>query len=271
MTQLELHIEPDWRERLERARLADLMTLLTAELGREVQRKAGREVRYLTLPGPGPGLYLKRLAAPPLRAQLADRARGERAGRGEREAREPERVIGAGLRASQPIAWGCVRRFGLAGDALLITEEVRGAPLAKALADAAPSTRRALLQGVGGLIGRMHAYEIFHEVRSKDVIACEDRGLALIDRDPKDALGALAAGSDGALLCLARCEYLRVRGGAKLSPAERVRVLRDYLDAARNPLSLRDALAIVARALEAEFAEHRANPALLAEFGPLEP
>ena len=139
MTQLELQIEPDWRARLERAGLADLMTLLTAELGREVQRKAGREVRYLTLPGPGPGLYLKRLAAPPTRAQLADLARGKRAGRGEREARELARVIRAGVRASRPIAWGCVRRFGLAGEALLITEQDRGASLPMALADAAPS------------------------------------------------------------------------------------------------------------------------------------
>ena len=126
------------------------------------------------------------------------------------------------------------------------------------------------LRALGELLGRLHAHQIHHEARCKDVIANEAGELALIDRDPKDAPIALAASRDGALLCLARCEYLRLRGGAKLSQGERLRVLGAYLDAAKNALPLRGALALVARALDAEIARHRANPALVAEFGPLE-
>jgi tRNA A-37 threonylcarbamoyl transferase component Bud32 len=92
------------------------------------------------------------------------------------------------VRASQPIAWGCVRSLGAARESLLVTEEVRGISLPRALDDATPAVRRTLSRSVGDLIGRSHAAGIFHEVCGKDLIASPDGEPTLIDRDPKDAL-----------------------------------------------------------------------------------
>lgn len=150
-----LHIEPDWRETLGQLGLDRLDALLHADVGVLVQAKAGREVRRLALPGRASGLYLKRIAAPRLRAGLVAFVRGDAA-------------------------------------------------------------------------------------RSR------------------------------ALRCLARCDYLRRRAGVRLTRCEMLRLVRAYLAQLPAAPPLASALAVLASALDAELVRHRANPALLAEFGPLE-
>ena len=111
---------------------------------------------------------------------------------------------------------------------------------------------------------------IYDEVRCKDVIVSEDGALTLIDRDPKNALPRLACAEHGALLCLARCDYLRLRGGATITSRDRLRVLASYCRASGGKYALASALPIVGAALDAELVRHRANGALVAEFGLLE-
>jgi hypothetical protein len=256
-----LHFDPEWRDALARAGLTR-EALAHGDVGVVVQRKPGREVRRVEAGGERPALYVKRIRVAGLRNRLEALLGRDPA---TREARELQRVAIAGVRAARPIAYGRVGR----GLCLIATEEVRGRELTSALAAAPPRERRRLLRAAGELLGKLHGSKIFHEVRGKDVIVADDGALTLIDRDPKDALPGLAREAHGALLCLARCEYLRLRGGAKLSERERAYVLDSYCRASRYTFEA--ALPIVCRALERELARHRANPSLTAEFGPLSP
>jgi hypothetical protein len=256
-----LHIEPEWRDALERAGLGGA-ALTHGDVGRVVQRKPGREVRRIDLGDARGALYVKRIAISGLRPWIAALRGRDTA---TREAQELRRVSAAGVGAARPVA------FGRAGPRLcvIVTEELRGVDLTRALAEASPPRRRQLLAAMGVLLARLHAAGILHEVRCKDAIVGEDGALGLIDRDPKDALPGLARAEHGALRCLARCEYLRLRGGAQLAPRERLRVLAAYCRARGGASGLRDALPIVRAALARELERHREQPALVAEFGQL--
>ncbi len=255
------HIEPEWNDAFARAGL-DLAALTRGDVGRVVQRKPGREVRRVELGDARGAVYVKRIEIHGLVRHWAALRRGDTA---TREAHALLRVNAAGVRAARPLA------FGRAGRDLcaLITEELRGVDLTSALADATPRRRRQLLNAMGTLLARLHTAGILHEVRCKDAIVDEDGALGLIDRDPKDALPALAKAEHGALRCLARCEYLRLRGGAKLTTRERLRVLAAYCRARGDGSTLREALPIVRAALAREIDRHRDRPALVAEFGAL--
>ena len=258
-----LRIAPDWREALLRADL-DARALLAAELGRVTQRKPGREVRRVEIASGRPALYVKRIRIAGLSRRLSAWLRGDPA---TREARELERVRDSGVRAARPVAYGgslLGRTF------VIVTEEVCGAELTSVLESALPSERRRLLRALGVLLARLHGAGIYDEVRCKDVIVSEDGALTLIDRDPKNALPRLACAEHGALLCLARCDYLRLRGGATITSRDRLRVLASYCRASGGKYALASALPIVGAALDAELVRHRANGALVAEFGLLE-
>jgi hypothetical protein len=262
MSRTRLHMDPAFRDALARGGLG-ARDLARAEIGDLVQRRPLREVRRVELGAGGPALYVKRIRIEGARAQLQALWRGDPATR-EAGALSLARV--AGVRAARAVAFG---RAGLRG-CLLATEEIRGRDLAGALAFAGARERRRLLREAGVLLARLHAAGILDEVRCKDVIVAEDGALALIDRDPRNASTALAHAPDGALRCLARCEYLRLRGGARLGERERLRVLAAYCAASPARLALRDALPVVQAALAQELARHRASPALVAEFGHLD-
>ncbi|HEY8120942.1 MAG TPA: lipopolysaccharide kinase InaA family protein [Myxococcota bacterium] len=272
----DLSIEADWRAPLASVGLANLGALLDLDLGEVVQATRGREVRRISLPGRAGQLYVKRVAAPSLPQRVRTLARGRaRLAGAEGEAAALLHLRGLGISAARPIAWGARRSFGAAGEGVLVTEAASGEDLSRVLATASYRERRALLEDGAALLARMHAHDLFHEVRPRDLIAslasATGERLTLIDRDPKNVLRHLAKGDPrSGLICLARCDYLSRRAGLRLSGVERWRFLRSYLARLPGAPPFAESARLIALRLALELARHRADPALVREFGALE-
>jgi hypothetical protein len=134
----------------------------------------------------------------------------------------------AGFATMTPVAWGEERRWGLPTSGFLLVREVRGPDGATLFSNSTAPERHALLERIGGLVGRLHGRGFFHPVRLKDLIQeTSTRQLVLIDRETSKPW-ATRFSQSRALTALARAARRTLRDGHRFSPADIRTFLRGY-------------------------------------------
>ncbi len=269
---------PEARQRLRAIGLDGFEACMQAPIGAPFKRKPTLGVYRLETPNGT--LYLKRSRNKPPRAVARDVLRClRRLRRAHTEAFHihlAARVLNASGIPTMPIlAWGEQRVLGLwPTRGFVIAEGVRGSDAAQVFRTAEPAHRTRLMRGIGGLLGQLHALGLSVTLRLHDLIVIPDADaraprLVMIDLDFKGHhLVVQPFHRDRAVIALAHCAYLLLRGGDRLVPSD-VRVLLDAYRASlrqRSHQPPRRLLAHIRHALRLELARHHASPALRRRF-----
>jgi len=209
MKGVEFHVEERWRPLLERAGLAGLEALLGFEDGRIVGWHKRSQTYRLELDGRV--VFLKRDTLTLRKQILLDLLRlRPTLPMTYKERQAMERAAGAGVRTAEILAWGQVRRWGLAHRGVLVTAELAGTPLDKLLGSAGPDRRRDAMAAAGRTAAKLYA-----------------AGLSWPDLLPRHV--HVIEGGDAGLLDL---ERLRPAAGARLA-CDRRRQVERFIDECR--------------------------------------
>lgn len=227
-------IEPRWLDVLQRAGLDDLSRLADGDardVGEPFKRKADSCVHRLELPA-APPMYLKRFAAPAVRrvarGWLRALARGPRpAGPATLEYRAVQLLRGHGFDVMEPVAHG-ERRIGRLWprDGFIMAVHVPGPKIGAVLRESEGDARAAVLEALGGHLGRLHRAGFYHPLRMHDLICRDGRidRIAMIDLDTKGWHPRLEPFSwEACAEALAVCTYLYLRCGQAPWPRDELR------------------------------------------------
>lgn len=205
--------------------IVDFIDLMSANVGTLLSsEKGGRQVRRLELDGQT--FYLKRLGHESPMISMLLFGCWPRSGP-IRELMLLRRLSSAGFPSMVPVAWGERKVLGLPMGGFIVVRGIEGEDVAELFDRSSGRDRRAMMQEVGLLVGRLHAAGFFHPVRLKDLIRSAE-GMMLIDRETSKPWPKVWFTWTSCVRSLSRAVRRTVRDGHKIGPGSAGAFLRGY-------------------------------------------